>query len=224
MAESANENRTVYRLRWVGYALLLFALIDTIALLIPPEFTNPLWELQTIGQMVERVVVPLLGFALVFFAEFHDRTQIEKWVLRILSWLCLLLAVVFLLMIPLGVMNSMRINSQAQQAVSTQVNQRLQQLDVLEKQLNQSGPEDIQKLAAQLASQGIQVDAQNPEKLKADVLTRLKAAREQLKTQVQAGQSDQQKNLFKNAVKWNLGALIASVLFFILWRSTDWAR
>jgi hypothetical protein len=224
MAESANENRSVYRLRWVGYALLIFALIDTIALLIPPNFTNPAWELQTIGQMVERVVVPLLGFALVFFAEFHDRTQIEKIVLRILSWLCLLLAVIFLLMIPLGIMNTMRLNSQAQSAVSTQVNQRLQQLDALEKQLNQSGPEDIQKLANQLASQGIQVDAQNPEKLKADVLTRLKAAREQLKTQAEAGQSDQQENLFKNAVKWNLGALVASGLFFILWKSSDWAR
>lgn len=224
MAESASENRSVYRLRWIGYGLLIFALIDTIHLMIPPRFTDAEWELLTIGQLVERVVVPLLGFALVFFAEFHDRLGIEKLTLRILSWLCLVLAVLFLLLVPLGILNTMRLNSQAQQVVSTQVEQRMQQLDQLEKQLNASGPEEIQKLASQLAAQGIQVDAQNPDKLKSDVLTRIKTVREQLPTQAQAGRSNQQQTLLKNSVKWNLGAVVASVLYFILWKTTDWAR
>lgn len=224
MAESAEQNRSVYRLRWVGYGLLIFALIDSIQLFIPPGFTDPAWELQTIGQMVERVVVPLLGFALVFFGEFYERLGFEKWILRFLSWICLLLAIVFLLMVPLGVLDTLRINTQSDQAVASQVDQRLKQLDQLEKQLNQSGPEEIQKLANQLTSLGIPVDTQNPDKLKTEVLTRVKAAREQLQKQAQTGRSNQQQTLLKNAVKWNIGAVVASVLFFILWKGTNWAR
>jgi len=34
----------------------------------------------------------------------------------------------------------------------------------------------------------------------------------------------QKMGLLKNSVKWNLGALVASVLFFILWKSSRWAR
>lgn len=223
MAESS-QNRSVYRLRWVGYGLLILALIDAIVIFIPPGFTNPAWELQTIGQLVERVVVPLLGFALVFFGEFYDRVGSEKIALKILSWLCLLLTVLFLLMVPLGVLDTLRVNGATEQQVKQQVDQRLGALKQIEDRLNQNRPEDLQALATQLKSQGIPVDTSNPEKLRADVLARAKAVREQTQQQAREGVAGQQQTLFKNSVKWNIGALIASVLFFILWKSTDWAR
>ncbi len=40
----------------LGYGLLAFALIDYIDILIPSHFTNPEWELQTLGRLVEHGV------------------------------------------------------------------------------------------------------------------------------------------------------------------------
>lgn len=224
MTESTSDNRSIYRLRWVGYGLLIFACLDSVSLLVPPRFTNPEWELQTIGGLVERVVVPLLGFALVFFGEFYDRLGLERLVLRTLSWICLGLAVLFLLLIPLGVVNTVRIDGAQQQDVTGKVENQMKQLQKLEEQLNQSKPEDIKTLGAQLGNLGIQVEAQKPEDLKAAIVTRINKVRADVETQSKAARSGQRTALFKNSLRWNLGALIAAVLFGTLWRSTDWAR
>ncbi len=224
MTESTNDNRSVYRFRWIGYGLLIFSFIDSVQVFVPPGFTDPAWELQTIGALVERVPVPLLGLGLIFFGEFYDRLGIERFLLRALSWICLVLAILFLLMIPLGVMGTSRIDSSAEQQVNRQVEQKMGQLKQLEDQLNQSKPEDIKTLGTQLSNFGITVNASKPEDLKAEILTRINKVRGDVQTQSQAARSNQRLTLFKNSLKWNLGALIASALFFIVWKSTDWAR
>jgi hypothetical protein len=48
----SEQGFSVYRLRWVGYGLLILSLLDTIAVLTPPQFLNHVWELQTIGALV----------------------------------------------------------------------------------------------------------------------------------------------------------------------------
>ncbi|MBD2022073.1 hypothetical protein H6F43_17995 [Leptolyngbya sp. FACHB-36] len=216
MTEATSDNRSIYRFRWIGYGLLIFALIDSFQVLIPPGFMNPAWELNTIGALVERVAVPLLGLALIFFGEFYDRTMPEKLSLKVLSWACLVLAIVFVLMVPLGVFDTIRLNSQSSQQVGAQ----MEQFKKLEDQLNQSKPEQIKNLGAQLNTLGVSVDADDPEKLKGAVMARINGA----KAKVQADRSNQRLMLFKNSVKWNLGALIAATLFFVLWKTTDWAR
>lgn len=216
MIEATSDNRSIYRFRWIGYGLLIFALIDSFQVLIPPGFMNPAWELNTIGALVERVAVPLLGLALIFFGEFYDRTMPEKLSLKVLSWVCLVLAIVFVLMVPLGVFDTIRLNSQSSQQVGVQ----MEQFKKLEDQLNQSKPEQIKNLGAQLNTLGVSVDADDPEKLKGAVMARINGA----KAKVQADRSNQRLMLFKNSVKWNLGALIAATLFFVLWKTTDWAR
>ena len=56
-------------LRLVGYGLLVMAIIDLLFLLIPPQLMNPLWEFQTMGAIVERIPVTLLGIVLVYYGE-----------------------------------------------------------------------------------------------------------------------------------------------------------
>lgn len=74
----SDQGQSIYRLRWVGYGLLLLALFDTIEVLTPPQFTNPAWEFQTIGALVERVPVPLLGLVLVFFWGIFQSQPIRR--------------------------------------------------------------------------------------------------------------------------------------------------
>lgn len=224
MTQATNENKSVYRLRWIGYGLLVFAFIDVVQILFPPQFMNPAWELETIGQLIERIPVPLLGLALVFFGEFYDRVAIEKILLRVLSWLSIVLAVLFLLLAPYGIVSALRIDGQAGQQITQQVDAQMNQLKQLEDQMNQSKPEEIKNLATQLSSQGITVDTSNPENLKTEVISRIGKVRETLQARSKAGRSEQQMKIYKNSIKWSLGALISSALFFILWKTTDWAR
>lgn len=222
MAESPTENRSIHRFRWVGYGLLGFALMDLIHVLYPPRFLNPAWEVQAIGSLIERVVVPLLGLALVFFGEFYDRNRVEKVLLKVLSWLCLVLAIVCLLVIPLGVFGTARLDFQNDQQVNRQAEQQLSQFNKLEQQLGQSSTAEIQALAAKA---GIAIDpTKAPDALKAEILARLTAVRSGVQSKIEENRAAQKQTLFKNSIKWNLGALLASSLFFVLWKSSDWAR
>lgn len=215
---------SIYRLRWVGYGLLILSLLDTIALLTPANFGNRLWELQTIGGIVERVPVPLLALALIFFGEGYDRRRLEDIFLKILSWICLLLALTFMLMLPLGIFGTIYVNNQNNQQITTQANQQLAQLQQVEERLNKGSPEDLKNLAGELTRLGVQADTQNPQELKTQILSRITPAKERLQAQSATVQSNQRLALLKNAVKWLLGALISAVLFFMMWRGTDWAR
>jgi len=212
-SDEANENLTAYRFRWIGYGFLLFALIDTLHIFL----TIPI-GLATIGQLVERGVIPLLGFTLIFFGEYYGRKGIEKLGLRILSWFCLVLAILFLVMIPPIFLQTNTAKNQIQQDPA--VAQQLTHLKQLEEQLSRSKPEQLKALATQLNSLGVSVDPTKPEAVKAQVETRIKTVQQQL-LQNQAGKVSL---LWKNAIKWSLGALITAALLFYLWKSSRWAR
>ena len=110
--------------RLSGYALLLLSLFDLVEKLIPLQLMNPVWEFQTLGEIVERVPLPLLGLVLVFYGENYRRVRGEIYLLKFLSWLALLLGVAFWLLIPLGVSNTIRIERQNQEQIVAQVDQK----------------------------------------------------------------------------------------------------
>jgi predicted PurR-regulated permease PerM len=219
-----DQGFSIYRLRWIGYGLLILSVLDTIVVLIPANFGNRLWELQTIGAIVERVPVPLLAMALIFFGEGYDRRSLENLFLKLLSWVCLLLGLVFLLMLPLGIFGTINVNNQNNQQIDTQANQQLAQLQQVEQRLTKGSPEDLRNLAGELNRLGVPANTENPQQMKDQILSRITPAKDQLQKQKAAVQSNQRLTLFKNSFKWLLGALISSVLFFTLWRGTDWAR
>ncbi|WP_333100730.1 HpsJ family protein [Microcoleus sp. Pol12A6] len=130
----------------------------------------------------------------------------------------------FSLDVAFGNFGTIYVNNQNNQQITTQANQQLAQLQQVEARLKNGSPEDSRNLAGELTRLGVQADTQNPQQLKEQILSRITPAKERLQTQSAAVQSNQRVGLFKNAVKWLLGALISSVLFFTLWRGTDWAR
>lgn len=213
---------------WIGYGLLVLALIDVIALLFPPQIMNPAWEFQTIGGLVERVAVPLIGFLLVFYGEQIGRENWEFPLVKLLSWLTLLIGVLFFLLIPLGVVNTIRLDKQAQSQISSQVKQNITQIQEVKKQLaTTQTAEEMETLLRRLDNQGRAPDIQTPEQLqivKNELSTFISNAENQLSDQANTVQSNQRLTLLKNSIKWNLGALISGALFIIIWRSTRWAR
>lgn len=220
------EIRSLSRFRLVGYGLLVFSLLDILYLLIPPSLFNPIWEFQTIGNLVERVPVPLLGMALVFWGEKYERTGLGQIVVKILSWLCLLIAIAFFLMAPLTVVDTLRINALNNQQIQQQAGQRQEQLLQVEEQIKQGTPQNLQTVAAELQRLGVAEEniPTDPEKLRNEILTRISTAKEELGTQVQGAKSQQKFNLLKNAGKWAIACVIAGVLFVMMWQTTRWAR
>lgn len=213
---------------WIGYGLLVLALMDVIALLFPPQIMNPAWEFQTIGGLVERVAVPLIGFLLVFYGEQIGRENWEFPLVKLLSWLTLLIGVLFFLLIPLGVVNTIRLDKQAQSQISSQVQQNITQIQEVKKQLaTTKTAEEMKALLRRLDNQGRAPDIQTSEqlqKVKNELSTFISNAENQLSDQATIVQSGQRLTLLKNSIKWNLGALISGALFIIIWRSTRWAR
>jgi light-regulated signal transduction histidine kinase (bacteriophytochrome) len=165
-----------------------------------------------------------LGIALVFFGEDYNRNRLEDILLKVLSWVTLLLAVLSLLLIPLGVINTGRINTNATNQINTQAQQELSLLQQIEEQVQTGTPEQLQTLALELNRLGLPVDGQNTEQLRTDILNNIPQAKQRVQVQSQQQLQNQRQNLLKNSVKWNLGALVASVLFFMIWRGTGWAR
>ncbi len=224
MSGSQEQGLSIYRLRWVGYGLLLFALVDTVQLFYPPDLTNPVWELQTMGALVERLPVSLLGLVMVFFAEDYNRKRLEYLLLKIVSWLSLLLAIGSLLLLPLGINNTLRINKDNNQRIEAQAQQRLAELEQIENQVGQGSTEDLRNLAEQLNSLGLPVDTSKTQELKSEILSRIESRKKVLPAQTEATRKNQLRVLLKNSVKWNFGALIGSVLFLYIWLGTYWAR
>jgi hypothetical protein len=208
-------------LRVLGYGLLLLAVFDVVEMFVPPNFMNPVWEFQTFGALVERVPVPLIGLALIFYGELHGRSKWEVLSVKVLSWLTLLFALLFFLLIPLGVGNTVRLSNQSATQINNASQQQISQAEQVEKQLNAATPQQIDNF---LKSQGRSLGGKNPEEVKSQILSEVSKAKTQIKTQAQATQSTQKLNLLKNSVKWNLGALLSSALFFTIWKLTNWAR
>lgn len=224
-----SRNQQVFSLsiiRLVGYGLLLMAFVDFLSLIIPPQLMNPAWEFQTMGALVERIPVTLLGMVLVFFGERSDRTPIETFLLRWLSRLSLIVAILFFLSIPLSISGSFRIYYQHNAQVNLRIVPQIDSIKQFKDKLAAANSLDqIRAILAEQATQKITIpDSADTQKLKKSILQNLKNTEDNLNSQVETLRSAKRSELLKNSLKWNLGALIAAFLFLFIWKSTLWAR
>ncbi|HEY9634584.1 MAG TPA: HpsJ family protein [Coleofasciculaceae cyanobacterium] len=209
-------------LRCVGYGLLVLALLDFIVTIIPLHLMDPVWEFQTMGALIERAPVPLLALGLVFYGEANYRRPWEELFLKFLCWICLLLGIFFLLMIPLGISNTMRINAKNNNEISIKYKQDITRIEQLEKQLRAVQNEDLESF---FKSQGQSLNNQNSQESKQKLLSQFSSAKQTIiPTQYQQLRVNQRFALLKNSVKWNLGALVCGFVFIYIWRLTRWAR
>ncbi|MEL7034488.1 MAG: HpsJ family protein [Cyanobacteria bacterium J06592_8] len=220
--------RSINLVRWVGYGFLVLSFFDLIDILYPPDFMNPAWELQTMGQLVERLAVPLLAFILIFFGERNSRDRWEAPVLSLLSWLTLLYGLILFLLIPLGLFNTIRVDRQANQRISTQVNRVQDQIQQVKDRLETvSSPAEMEVLLGQINPQGGTPEIgsfQEFEEVKGRLSTVVTNSDQRITTQAKEARNTQRQNLFKRSIKWNLGALIGGTLFVSIWKGTVWAR
>ena len=213
-------------LRLVGYGLLLMTVVDVVFLLIPPQLIDPLWQFQTMGAIVERAPISLLGMVLVYFGEKSDRAAIETSILRGLSWFSLLAAILLMLTIPLNISNGLQIYDQHSATADAQFGNQKETIRQFKEQLEAANSKaEIGAILQQQSQQKVNIpDSVNTQKLKKDIIANLQNNQDSITNQEQAFRSQKRTLLLKQGLKWNLGALIASILFFLIWKSTTWAR
>ena len=218
---SFNQESSTIILRCVGYGLFVLALVDILEILIPPQFMNPAWEFQTIGSLVERVPVSLISLALIFYGEMNLRRRWEFPLLKILSWFAVLIGIIYFLMIPLGVVNSVRLQKQNVVQANSVAMEQINRAEQIEKQLKTATPQQIKSL---VKSQGRITENKTATEMKTKLLSNISQSKQDIKKQAQAQKSSRGLNLTKKAVKWNIGAMVAGVLFLCIWKGTHWAR
>lgn len=219
------EWRSVALFRIAGYGLLILACFDFFNIFIPPRFTNPVWEFQMLGELVEKMPVPLIGLVFVFYGKEEFRKDIEEYILKALSWASLVFGILFLLLIPLGITNTIRINNLNNFQINAQLSQRITQLQQLNDQLISAGTdEDINRILTQLNFQGRPPEIRNYQEFKNKIISDIPTAQKQIQANLENTRQSQKINLIKNSVKWNLGAIISGALFIYIWRLTNWAR
>ncbi|MBV9386905.1 MAG: HpsJ family protein [Chroococcidiopsidaceae cyanobacterium CP_BM_ER_R8_30] len=213
-------------LRPVGYGLLVLALLDVIATFVPSNFTDPNWEFQTIGSLVEPVPIPLLGLMLVLYGDANNRKKWEKPVLKLFSWAALLVGLLFLLLIPLAITDVGRLEAIKNVQVSNQSAHQLSQLQQLGEQVHTGTIQDISNLISHSSAPFYlpPIDVQDPQKFKNQVSAEITQAKKQVQIQAEMSKAQNHVALLKDALKWSLGALVSTVLFIRLWQVSSWTR
>ena len=207
-----NEWLPIFVLRLIGYALLLLTLVDTLAILVPPKLFDPAWELETIGHLVERIPVPLIGFALVIYGGPRFRQSLDQYCFRAVPMVAFFLGVCFCLMIPLGIADSRRLGQDYQQMKATLTQQRAE-LRKVEQEFRNASASDVMA-QAQKSQLQITLD-QEPEAIKTRVLAQLQSQQQTLQNRTDRV-AQQSLGLLKNAIKWLVGAVIASLSFLYM--------
>lgn len=219
------EQRSRLLMRLLGYGLLVFALVDYIDIFIPSRFTDPSWEFQTIGALVEHAAVPFMGLIFIFYRHQGYIRNLERYFLRFLSWASLLVGLLYLFMLPLGVADTWRIYNSIDAQISAQISQQSQQFQQLKGQLHQATTdEQIKQLVASLTHQSRLPEIQDPQASKNQLLAKISQAEQNIKIQADSTRTKQRQALLKNSLKWHLGALVAGTLFIWTWRLTSWTR
>jgi len=210
--------------RYVGGLLLLFFMIESAFSLTALRLRNPASELQFASQMSDRIPLALLGLALLFCHPRFLRTKVEAVVLRFLSALPLLLAAIYVLLIPLTSLAAANYFRSTTFGLDQMVAEQLKRLHAVRDATLALSPEQQQTMVERY-------NQSNPRAPQVDVDAFLKTLQEEVKTsegkleqERRKGIQAQQKNLYISQGFLLLKLVAGSAAFFFLWTLARWAR
>lgn len=223
LAFSITDNQRFFLiLNWLGYVLLFASVVDYFLILYPPQLTDPSWELETFGRMVDNAWVLLLSLILIFLPTRTNIRRFEVNFLSFLRWMILLGGIIFILLLPLGLVNTQRINQQTLEQLSVQQQNRQEQLNNLQQALNNQdvSQEELQQLGQAL---GIDEPAQT-EDIRGAINEEIDQRQEQLRQQVENAKSERFKQLIRQTVRTHIGGLLIGVFLLRLWWEARWVK
>lgn len=223
MQAKDGQGWTMYYCRLIGYFFLTLTFFDLLETFYPPSIKDPNWLIQVMGLLVERSFAPLIGMVLVFWGAAESRGPWERPIVRMISWLTLLVSLLYMLLIPLGISSGIRIDKQNNAQAMAQYRQGTAQVNEIRNQFNLASEKDLNGLLENIKKQN-QYQINTVAELKTKLPEQLDKALENLAAQTVSIQKEQKKKLLKSLIKWCTGALLIATAFLLTWRSTKWAR
>ena len=124
----------------IGYLMVTMSIADCVFVAIPLQLQNPTWELATLGAISNHAWGILIGFGFVLTTFSCDTVKevrpIEIYIVNLFRTFILLLALIFILALPLVVVNTFRVNRLEGQQIQNQVASRTAIIAQVENNLN----------------------------------------------------------------------------------------
>lgn len=224
---NSTEVITANLLRFAGYGLLLLAFSNFAEALIPPRFgQDATWEFSTLGKLVGTSPVPIIGLVLVFYGESLARSAFGKNVLKFLSWLSLLLSILFIVMLLIGISAALRINNDNTTQANLVLSQQVAQFVTAKENLKNTNDANLLKAAEfiEKRSPNVKLNKSNPTELRSQLENEIVKNENGVKANVQESQTRAFRQLIKQAAKSYFEALVSAFVLFGIWNQTKWAR
>ncbi|MBD2337289.1 hypothetical protein H6G64_09825 [Calothrix sp. FACHB-156] len=219
--EVSQLRKTINSLLWitklfrtVGYSILVLVFIDLIDIFVPLNFMNPVWEFQMIGALVDLVAITLIGLVLVFSGKLEKR---QKWEFPFLLWLsrlCLFVGLLYLLLIPLGINNTISLYNVNLEELNRDYSQQVLLNSNWKQQIGEASAAEFNNL----------LEHKSMQEVKTQTLVEVNQSQNHPDKKTPATNLPGHFKLLKSSVKFNLGALVAAALFITIWKKTLWAR
>lgn len=209
----------------VGYVIFAVVIINYCFLLSSAQFYNADWIHSTVGSIVENAWGLLLGFLFVFYRCDQDIVKPrEFFILKIISWLALLIGISYFAISPLLIGNAFRINRNAKAQVVQRTDAANFQVEQYSQQLNQATDEQLAGILKNYQQQAPDLNIASTTQLKETLITQARQKQQQVKQNLQNKLQTQQKKLFKTTIKWSMIATLTGTCLLLIWKYTLWAR
>ncbi len=224
---NSTEVVTANLLRLAGYGLLLLAFSNFVDALFPPQFgKDATWEFSALGKLGGTSPVPIIGLILVFYGESTARSAFGKKILNFLSWLSLLLSIVYILMLLIGVSAAIRINSDNTTQASFALSKQLSQFNTAKENLKNTNDSNLLRAAEfiEKRSPNIKLNKTNSTELRKQLEAEIGKNETAIRTNIQDGQNRAFRQLIKQAGKSYFEAIVSAFVLFGIWSQTKWTR
>ena len=219
---SGEQTNSLFLLSWLGYVLLFGSALDYLIILYPLQLTNPSWELQTFTQMVNNAWALLLAVLLIFLPKRDSITRLELKVLSLIRWGLFLGGVLFILLIPLGIINTQRIQENRVAELSRQQAVRMEELNNLQRAL-ESGQLSRVQLGRIATAFNLQETA-NETPLRERLLEKVEEQRQQLRQGTITQKNSRSRQLLGQAIRINSQALFIGAFLLRSWWEVRWLK
>ena len=219
------ENQSTKIINSVGYVVLTVVLINYGFLLASAQISNSSWVHSTAGSLIESGWGILLGFLFIFYRRERDIVKPKEiFVLKLVSWLALLIGIGYFLLAPLTIGNAFRINRANKTQVLRQVDVTNSQVKQYSQQLDKATDSQLSTVLKNYQQQAPEQKIDSPQQLKETLSARAQEKQKQAEKTLRNQLKTQQKGLFKTAIKWSMIATLTGMCLMLIWKYTAWAR
>ncbi|QHU99112.1 HpsJ-like protein, cyanoexosortase A-associated [Synechocystis sp. CACIAM 05] len=209
----------------VGYSMIFMTLIDCAAVVFPPNFLNPEWELSTLSALSDQSWAFLIGIGFVLTGFFHGGlSQVRRIELRLIfaiRWFLLLWALLFLLALPLVLVNTNRIVGQIKTEFTRQTQASQELIGNVETNLDRvTDKNQLLQVAQTLGVPIPNADVASVGEIQATIREQLPQIKERVPKDAARGQRERFAVLFKRSARLACQLIIIIIVNTLVWFKT----